>query len=328
MKVFKRNFRSFALALPGQGIVRPGLLKSYASLRHSVLKDEIKILDKTLGNSFTENLFGDQNPNWLSRTSNAQPAILTASYFLYIILKRQYNVDLVPKHIKFMLGHSLGEYTALLINGNIGYEFALNLVSKRGKLMEDLVNTENHGGNFGMRAILCRPNSFDSLLELFSDAGILANINNRNQIVVSGEVNKIDKVIEEINNKEKRLILKNVKLPVSIPFHNKILSVIQPKLSELCTGHYSKGKVPIISNMTGLPTMDTDTLISNTIEVNSKPVQWVKSMEFLIKTGEVTDIINFGPGDVLQGINSKFSIKNHKINSIEDMEEFVKYIEQ
>ncbi|KAL7664461.1 [acyl-carrier-protein] S-malonyltransferase [[Candida] zeylanoides] len=272
-----------------------------------------------LGQAFTDNLFGSQT-KWLQATSNAQPAILTTSYCIYLILRRKFGLDLMhhPK-VKYVLGHSLGEYSALVINGQLDFAFALQLVATRGRLMEEFVGN----GQYAMKAVLFRSSAFETLVHESAQAGLLANINSRNQIVLSGLERDIDSFVSA-NRKAKR-VLKVVTLPVRVPFHNKILSTIEPALYQMCaanTNRIHQGKIPMISNLTGKPAEDA---IANTLSANNKPVQWVSSMDFLVKNG-VTNVVNLGPGSILQGINSKWAVSNHSVDSPEEMQLLVDYL--
>lgn len=314
----KRSLHSFAVTLPGQGLVRPGLLCPYASLSQYV-KEELQTATDVLGQAFTDNLFGSQT-KWLQATSNAQPAILTTSYCIYLILRRKFGLDLMhhPK-VKYVLGHSLGEYSALVINGQLDFAFALQLVATRGRLMEEFVGN----GQYAMKAVLFRLSAFETLVHESAQAGLLANINSRNQIVLSGLERDIDSFVSA-NRKAKR-VLKVVTLPVRVPFHNKILSTIEPALYQMCaanTNRIHQGKIPMISNLTGKPAEDA---IANTLLANNKPVQWVLSMDFLVKNG-VTNVVNLGPGSILQGINSKWAVSNHSVDSPEEMQLLVDYL--
>lgn len=272
-----------------------------------------------MGQAFTDNLFGSQT-KWLQATSNAQPAILTTSYCIYLILRRKFGLDLMhhPK-VKYVLGHSLGEYSALVINGQLDFAFALQLVATRGRLMEEFVGN----GQYAMKAVLFRLSAFETLVHESAQAGLLANINCRNQIVLSGLERDIDSFVSA-NRKAKR-VLKVVTLPVRVPFHNKILSTIEPALYQMCaanTNRIHQGKIPMISNLTGKPAEDA---IANTLLANNKPVQWVLSMDFLVKNG-VTNVVNLGPGSILQGINSKWAVSNHSVDSPEEMQLLVDYL--
>lgn len=313
-KIYQLGRRSYskkyAITCPGQGLIYTGILRPYEQYRKHFqpILDEA---DEVLQEKFSEKLF-DPSPEfakkWLINTSNAQPAILTTTFVINKILKQEFNVHLV-ENATYLLGHSLGEYTAQLLAGVIDYKTALNLVRKRGQLMENLFKSDE----YGMVALMFKPTNFETILGKTSD--YLANINSHQQVVLSGKLAGIQELVASINS-EKKLILRSIQLPVKIPFHSTVLQPIEEELSNILTPVNLKSPItPIIGNLNGKPIND---FMQSTIAANSKPVQWVNSMEYLMENG-ITNIINLGPGDVLQGINSKYKMQNTLIDSIESM---------
>lgn len=304
----------YAITCPGQGIIKDGLLVPYAKFQHH-FQDSLEIIDESLNEKFSDKLLNNQvgfGKEWLIHTSNAQPAILATTYIICEIIRKEYGIDLPQNDkVKFLLGHSLGEYTALLLAGVLDLTGAIRLVRERGRLMEELVTNND----YSMVALMFKPSFFSDILLMSQEAEVLANVNSYQQIVLSGKSSKIDKTIAEINSESKK-ILKTVKLPVKIPFHNTILHEVEPKLSQLVTP-LQKPTKPIVANLHGEVSPDPFT---STIRANSKPVQWTKSMEYLV-ANNVTDVINLGPGDVLQGLNSKFKVRNYSVDSVESMNE-------
>ncbi|CUM54715.1 uncharacterized protein AC631_04248 [Debaryomyces fabryi] len=304
----------YAITCPGQGIIKDGLLVPYAKFQHH-FQESLEIIDESLNEKFSEKLLNNQDgfgKQWLIHTSNAQPAILATTYIICEIVRKEYGIDL-PRNekVQFLLGHSLGEYTALLLSGVLDLTGAIKLVRERGRLMEELVSSDD----YSMVALMFKPSYFSEIMLKSKEMEVLANVNSYQQIVLSGKLSKIDETIKAINNESKK-ILKTVKLPVKIPFHNSILHEIEPKLLQLATP-IQKPTKPIISNLQG--EVSADPLLS-TIRANSQPVQWTKSMEYLVRNN-ITDIINLGPGDVLKGLNSKFKVRNHSVESVESMNE-------
>lgn len=304
----------YAITCPGQGIIKDGLLVPYAKFQHH-FQESLEIIDESLNEKFSEKLLNNQDgfgKQWLIHTSNAQPAILATTYIICEIVRKEYGIDL-PRNekVQFLLGHSLGEYTALLLSGVLDLTGAIKLVRERGRLMEELVSSDD----YSMVALMFKPSYFSEIMLKSKEMEVLANVNSYQQIVLSGKLSKIDETIKAINNESKK-ILKTVKLPVKIPFHNSILHEIEPKLLQLATP-IQKPTKPIISNLQG--EVSADPLLS-TIRANSQAVQWTKSMEYLVRNN-ITDIINLGPGDVLKGLNSKFKVRNHSVESVESMNE-------
>lgn len=302
----------YAIACPGQGIVKDGLLAPYAKF-HSHFKESLEIIDETLKEKLSEKLLNDTpgtGKEWLIHTSNAQPAILATTYIICEILNKEYGINLPQNDkVEYLLGHSLGEYTAHLLGGTLDLAGAISLVRERGRLMEELITSEE----YCMVALMFKPSFFNDILETSQREKVLANINSYQQIVLSGKSSKIDEVVKLINSESKK-ILRAVKLPIRIPFHNSILQEIELLLFDFGSPLKDPSK-PIVSNLTGAV---SDNAYASTIKANSQPVQWIKSIEYLLQNG-ITDVINLGPGDVLQGLNSKFKIRNHSIDGIEAM---------
>jgi [acyl-carrier-protein] S-malonyltransferase len=288
---------SYAVTCPGQGIASLGLLLPYKPYR-STFQSELNIIDETLGNKFTQKLFDATDKNWLLKTSNAQPAILATSYIIYKIIERTHDVDLV-ENASFLMGHSLGEYTSLLLSGIIDFHTAVSLVRKRGKLMEQAIASST--GDYGMVACLVgTPTNSEKVIDAATRNNVLGNINSYRQIVLSGQMSKIKSTIDELNAK-KKTVLKQVLLPVEIPFHSDILRDIGDQLRPMLST-INRQKVPIISNLTGFSSTDAAQTVENTLQCNHQPVQWAKSLEYLQSQG-ITHTVNLGPGTVLSGLN-------------------------
>ncbi|KAG7662629.1 MCT1 [[Candida] subhashii] len=314
-----RHKHNYAIACPGQGFYRNGLLE--INKKHeSLFREYLEQIDETLGENFSKNLYAQDESiakEWLGKTSNAQPAILASTYILSKIINKQYGIDLVGNS-KYLLGHSLGEYTALLLSGILDFPTALKLVRKRGQLMVvyKLLLLPFRFIPYD-RNKLRDSTTFDQVLSEAYDWGVVANINSINQIVISGEN---DRLIEFSNNLRKTLPkLRTIPLPVSIPFHNKILESIVPELSTIVYGKLHEQKIPIISNVDAkISTVSKETM-SKTLQGNYQPVRWLESMQFLEKNSEDIDfVLSFGPGNVLHGINSKYKVKSIGVDDIDE----------
>lgn len=288
---------NYAVSCPGQGLVRAGMLAPYKQYQ-KLLENDINLVNDSLQENFIDKLF-ENDELWLMKTSNSQPAILTTTWFTYRLIDQIYGVDLM-KNCRFVMGHSLGEYTGLLLAGIIDLPTAIKLVRKRGQLMEKLID----GDDFGMMALLFKSRDFATILQQIP-VDILGNINSNQQIILSGKLTYLNLVIDKINH-PKKIILKSLKLPVKISFHSSILT---PIASQLSIDKYNSQLVPIISNLTGKPSFDSETTIKNTLEANYKPVQWFESMKFL-SSQNITHLVNLGPGNVLSGLNKGFNIEN------------------
>lgn len=306
----------YAITCPGQGFYRNGLLeltKTHKSLYQKYLQE----IDDTLNENFSNHLFAKEQEldakQWLNKTSNAQPAMLASTYIILKVVEKKCNVPLVLG-ASYLLGHSLGEYSALVLSGVIDFATGLKLVRKRGLLMEELC----HGKNYGMIALLIKPKFINEVIQLAQEYNVLGNINSTFQVVISGEVNKLQKFIEKLKEVNKSALMKAVQLPVSIPFHSDILKPIVPELALVLEGKTKPQQIPIISNLNGEISEETDNTIHNILEANYQPVQWLKSMSLLEKS-DIDTVYNLGPGEAIHGINRKYKINSISLDDVDNI---------
>lgn len=323
----------YAITCPGQGFIRPNIISPYLKFL-STLKPILQEIDDALQDDFSRQLSSNSEA-FLMKTSNAQPAILTVSYCIHEIMKRDFGLDL-SLNATALLGHSLGEYTALLLGGYIDLSTAIRTVRLRGKLMENLQLS-----GYTMVAIMFKSDNYEYLYNESLSSGILANANAENQIVLSGPQRDIDAFIARVNSSKKK-ILRSTVLPVEIPFHNTVLQSIESHLQDQLQLNQALKYVPVISNVSGRITADsgdcgkrcaqntagnTDTgahmaqeTIRSTVRGTSRPVQYVASME-TAKTMGIQSLINLGPGVVLHNINKRYNFKNYSLDTLQDMEQ-------
>lgn len=308
----------FAVVCPGQGILAKGCL---APLRNhlSQFRPILDCADQVLGENFSAHLLADppkEADPWSLATANAQPAIVTATYVTHHLLRQLHGVDLARHpRVSHLLGHSLGEYTALLLSGVLDLEAALRIVRRRGELMQLLVGR----ARYGMHVLVFRPRDFDAVVAAASGHGVLACVNNRTQILISGELEALDAAVAAMDEGTRR-VLRRVPLPVTIPFHHPVLAPVEDTLLQLpgVLGAWSR---PIVANVTGEPAPAGATapeVYANTVRANSRPVQWKRSMEYLEEKG-VDLVISLGPGAAVDAINSRFGVTNHPLKTVEDM---------
>ncbi|ODV80095.1 malonyl CoA-acyl carrier protein transacylase [Suhomyces tanzawaensis NRRL Y-17324] len=306
----------YTLALPGQGVVRSTLLSPYKKYR-SLYKPLLQEIDSALNEPISIHLEAENGASeWLQHTSNAQPAILATSYIIHHILKHEHGIDLAGNAL-YLMGHSLGEYTALVLSGVFDLASGVQIVRKRGQLMEDVV--ESASGAAGASGNETKP-GYSMLALLFASShkllpvraraieqGLLANDNSSTQLVISGETGAVDKFIESANSAS-RIISRATRLPVSIPFHNRILAQIEPALANyINTFKHSEPAVPIVSNLTGKPVLDAASAIANVVLQTHSTVQWAQSVDFVHQQG-VDQMVCLGPGKVLEGLLRRSSI--------------------
>ena len=164
-------------------------------------------------------------------------------------------------------------------------------------------------------------NEIQNLLEVNKDnyKCYIANDNSNGQIVLSGLNSDIDKFIETLKEQK----IKNIKLPVSAPFHCKLMdkatSAMKDKINNT---NFEKPKNTIISNVTGSETQEIDEIKDLLIKQIESPVRWRESVIYMIKNG-VTNFIEIGPGKVLSGLVKRIdkTINVNAINKLEDLKD-------
>lgn len=311
--------KKVAVTCPGQGALYKGLLAPYVKYR-PVFQEYLSEIDEALQENFSEKLLNrdtNHTKEFLTKTSRAQPAIVATTYIINQLLKKVHGVDLFQENgISYVLGHSLGEYSALLLSGGIDLYTAMQLVHQRGVLMEHLTQGEN-----GMTALIFRPQHFSRVCAVAQQRRVLANINSEQQVAISGRLAEIQEAVEELNASSK-IIMRQISLPTTIPFHNKVLDQIEPELLK----YLDREKDPIvpqIMNLTAAP--KTGKRLRLIIEANSKPVRWNESLKLLSEKG-VTDVVNLGPGDLLKAFMARFPFRTHSVDSLESMKELRTYL--
>lgn len=311
--------KKFAVTCPGQGALYKGLLAPYEKYR-PVFQECLTEIDEALQENFSEKLLNkDANytKEFLTKTSRAQPAIVATTYIINQILKKLHGVDLFQDDgVSYVLGHSLGEYSGLLLSGGIDLYTAMQLVRRRGILMEQLAQ----GEKYGMTALIFRPQHFLRVCAVAQLRKVLSNINSEQQVAISGRLSEIQEAIKEINGSSK-IIMKQVSLPTTIPFHNRVLEKIEPELINYLDREKDP-TVPQVMNLTA--TSQTGRRLRLIIDANSQPVRWHESLKLLSEKG-VTDVVNLGPGDLLRAFMTRFPFRTHSVDSLGSMEELRTY---
>ena len=302
----------FSVIFPGQGSQSVGMTKELHD-NFAYVKDLFNQADDILGYSISETILEGPKED-LDLTENTQPAIFLASYSIFEMIKRESNINLGDA--KYFAGHSLGEYSALATSGSLDFKNAIKLLNQRGKAMQAAVPK----GTGGMVAVLgVEIKEVNNLLEENQNnyKCYIANDNSNGQIVLSGLNSDIDKFIEILKTKK----IKNIKLPVSAPFHCKLMykatSIIRDKIKKT---NFEKPKNVIISNVTGSETQEIDKIKDLLIKQIESPVRWRESVIYMIKNG-VTNFIEIGPGKVLSGLVKRIdkTINVNTVNKLEDI---------
>ena len=302
----------FSVIFPGQGSQSVGMTKELHD-NFAYVKDLFNQADDVLGYSISKTILEGPKED-LDLTENTQPAIFLASYSIFEVIKRESNISLGDA--KYFAGHSLGEYSALATSGSLDFKNGIKLLNQRGKAMQTAVPK----GVGGMVVVLgIEIKEINNLLEENQNnyKCYIANDNSNGQIVLSGLNSDIDKFIETLKTKK----IKNIKLPVSAPFHCKLMdkatSIMRDKINNT---NFEKPKNVIISNVTGSGTQEIEKIKDLLIKQIESPVLWRESVIYMIKNG-VTNFIEIGPGKVLSGLVKRIdkTINVNTINKLEDL---------
>ena len=305
----------FSVVFPGQGSQTVGMSQDFYSkydLFKKIFREADEILDFKISKLILEGPKED-----LDKTENTQPAIFLVSYCIFNLLK-EINEEILTK-AKYFAGHSLGEYTALTCSGSLNFSDTLKILKKRGKAMQSAVPN----GAGGMLAVL--NSNFETINNILVDNKsdfecYIANDNSNSQIVVSGFLNNIDK----FSNYLTKLKIRNLKIPVSSPFHCKLMNKATKSMEEeIKKLNFNDPKIPIVSNVTANITKDNLEYSELMIKQIEHRVRWRESIQFMAKNN-VKKFVEIGPGKVLSNlikrIDTNFEIVN--ISSIDHLEGF------
>ena len=296
----------FSVVFPGQGSQTIGMGKEFFN-NHKIVKELFYEADEVLNMKLSKIIL-DGPKEELDLTINTQPAIFLISFAIFNVIKKEFNIDL--NKANYFAGHSLGEYSALSSSGYLNFSDTIKLLRIRGKSMQEAV-PKNEGG---MLAIL--GTSIGEIEKIINDNKdnikvYIANDNSDGQIVVSGQ----NYDLTMFSNILKSVKIKNIRLPVSAPFHcllmNKATEIMKKEIGKL---NFIDGKNILISNVSAEEIKNKEELKNLLIEQIESRVRWRESIIYMIKKG-TTRFIEIGPGKVLSGLIRRIN-KDIKINTI------------
>ena len=296
----------FSVIFPGQGSQFVGMGKDLYE-KYDLVKKLFKEADDVLDISLSKIILEGPKEE-LDFTTNTQPAIFLISYSIFNVIKKEFNIDL--NSAKYFAGHSLGEYSALSSAGYLSFSETIKLLRTRGDAMQNAVPK----GEGGMLAIL--GSSVERIEKILKDnqnnlIAQIANDNSEGQIVISGKNTDLDKLIKilKINN------IKNIKLPVSAPFHCKLMQkateIMKKEIEKI---NFQDSNITLISNVTANEIANKENIQKLLIDQIENRVRWRESINNMIDKG-VNQFIEIGPGKVLSGLVKRIN-KNVKINTI------------
>jgi [acyl-carrier-protein] S-malonyltransferase len=305
----------FSIIFPGQGSQLVGMGRDFYD-KYGLVKNLFEEADETLGFSISR-LILEGPKNDLDLTENTQPAIFLISYSIFELITKEFNINL--NKANYFAGHSLGEYSALASAGVLSFSDTLRILKIRGKAMQSSVPK----GVGGMVAVLgSEINIVENIIKENKDKYecFIANDNSIGQIVLSGNIIDLEKIMIDLKSNN----IKNIRLPVSAPFHcklmNKATTVMSNEVSKL---NFHEPKNKLISNVTGNEISNLNDLKDLLVKQIECRVRWRESVLLMIKKG-VNQFIEIGPGKVLTGLIKRID-KNVKVSAI-NTEEDIKLI--
>ncbi|MGB5227290.1 MAG: ACP S-malonyltransferase [Eudoraea sp.] len=279
-----------AFIFPGQGAQFSGMgLDMYE--KSPLAQELFEKANDILGFSITDIMFQGSSED-LKQTKVTQPAIFLHSVILGKMMGKDFKPDMVA-------GHSLGEFSALVSNGALSFEDGLSLVSQRATAMQKAC--ELVPGT--MAAVLgLEDEMVEKICEVTEGIVVPANYNCPGQLVISGEIEAVNRACEALKTAGARRALV---LPVGGAFHSPLM---EPAREELAAAiehtTFSKPSCPIYQNVTTTAVVNADEIKQNLISQLTAPVKWTQSVQHMVADG-ATLFTEVGPGKVLQGLVRK-----------------------
>ena len=302
----------FSVIFPGQGSQLVGMGKEFYN-KYTIVQDLFKEADDTLGFPLSDLILNGPKED-LDLTENTQPAIFLISYSIFKIIKVEFNINL--NKANFFAGHSLGEYSALASAGALSFSDTLKILKIRGNAMQNSVPK----GEGGMIAIL--GSEIEIIENLINENKAnyecyIANDNSVGQIVLSGNIQDLEKMMIDLKSAN----IKNIKLPVSAPFHCKLMNKASIVMNEeIAKLNFKESDNILISNVTGKEITNSNELKNLLVQQIESRVRWRESVLLMINKG-IKQFIEIGPGKVLSGLIKRIdrNVKVSAINTEEDI---------
>lgn len=326
-----------ALFFPGQGVQRVGMAAEWLEAFPRTVKPILEEIDDTLKIPLTR-IIADGPNSELTATQNAQPAIMATSIMILRVLEREFGFN-TPERVDVTLGHSLGEFAALVAGGYLRQPDALRMTRRRAEVMAQCSKeaSTTFGGEVGMVALVCEANQRDAMIEAIheflghSSPGhkadsnaesdmpavhqvLIANINSKNQIVLSGNIERIKTLLTHLSSFSGH-DPRAVRLKADSPFHSPLMKPAADIMKHILSGPSISapgedivtfpGIMPCISNVTARPFQNREELKDLLARQAIETVQWHASIQYLHQQEKIKRWIGIGPGKVGRNLVGK-----------------------
>ena len=296
----------FSVIFPGQGSQIVGMGKEFYS-KFDLVKNLFKEADDVLNLPLSKIILEGPKEK-LDLTINTQPAIYLISFSIFNLVKKEFNINL--DKAKYFAGHSLGEYSALSSAGYLNFSDTIKLLRIRGDAMQNSVSK----GKGGMVAVLGSTVETIEKILLENEKNFfveIANDNSEGQIVLSGLIEDLEKLTQILKSNN----IKNIRLPVSAPFHSKLMNkATEIMKNEIDKLNFIDSNKKLISNVTANEILNKEELKKLLVDQMENRVRWRESVINMINK-EVNQFIEIGPGKVLSGLVKRIN-KDVEINTI------------
>lgn len=317
---------------PGQGVQRVGMMGPWLEAFPQIVKPLMEETDELLQTPLSR-IIEDGPNSELNRTENAQPAILATSIACLRVLEQHFGFD-TSRRVDYVLGHSLGEFAALVAGGYMKSSDALKMVRLRGEVSARCSKeARQEVGDVGMVALLCEPERLDDMVASiheflgYGSSGskqdssevppvqqvLIANVNSKNQVVLSGPLNKIKTLLanlREFGGHDPRA----VQIKSETPFHSPLMQPAQDAMHRFLRRPEKDGTkdivnfpgaMPCISNVTARPFQSLEELKDLLARSCVETVLWWDSIKYLDQEAKVRRWVGLGPGKVGRNLVGK-----------------------
>lgn len=304
--------KKIGVVFPGQGSQYVGMGKDLYD-NFDFVREYFSRADKALGFSISDMCFNGPEDQ-LRQTYNTQPALVLVGYAVWQVLKEKTGIKPC-----LVAGHSLGEYTALLVSGYFTFEDALTITRKRGFFMEEACPK----GKGGMVALIGADMAkIEPVLEEISHddyVAVPANLNSAEQVVLSGDADALKEAVEKSKGSYKKAVFLNVSGPFHSPLMRAAAEKLQDELLKLTRGNM---EVPVVFNVDAVPGNDNDAVQDRLYRQMFSPVRWEMSVKRMVEEG-VELFLEVGPQKVLTNLIRRI-VPGIPCQNVESMEEIEK----